>query len=210
MLGAGVAGLRLGILTDVERAGVDADILALYDAAVAQLRDLGAIMEPFATPLSFEQMRDGTGRIIGCEGYYHHGAMYEDNNAPVDTDCRPRILLGQNVSSRDYIAALKTREDDQQQFNAALAGFDALLCPTVSTAAVPVDEVDQNRTPAQFTRAANYLGLCALSTPMGLTPARLPGGLQIIARANDETMTLRIGAAYERVAPEMGRPPMAG
>jgi len=205
----GVDGLRLGGLGPAERTGVDADILALYDQAVDCLRGLGAVVEPFDPPLTFEQMRDGTGVIIGCEGYFHHGAMYEDADAPVDSHCRPRILLGQNVSARDYIAALRRRRRDQARFDEAMNGVDALLSPTVATAAVPVDQVDQSGTPAGFTRAANYLGLCALATPMGLTPRGLPGSLQIMARANDEAMALRVGAAFEAATPSIGVPPMA-
>ena len=103
MLGAGVAGLRLGILTDTERAGVDADVLTLYDAAVSELRDLGAIIEPFTTPLSFEQMRDGTGRIIGCEGYYHHmddNDLYEEQ--PLGVFERDELLPGRSSDSETY------------------------------------------------------------------------------------------------------------
>lgn len=209
VLRTGVAGLRLGILSDAGRAGVAPDILALYDEAIEALRRIGAVCTPFETPLSFEQMRDGTGAIIGCEGYYHHGAMYEDPQAPVDTDCRPRIMLGKGFSARDYIAALQRRRADQARFAAALDGIDALLSPTVATGAILLDEVDQTGTPAGFTRAANYLGLCALATPMGLSGEGLPGSLQITARANAEAMALRIGAAYERVAPDIGHPPMA-
>jgi aspartyl-tRNA(Asn)/glutamyl-tRNA(Gln) amidotransferase subunit A len=84
-----------------------------------------------------------------------------------------------------------------------------LLSPTVATAAVALDQVDQSGTPAAFTRAANYLGLCALATPMGLTPQGLPGSLQIIARGNDEAMALRVGAAFEAATPSIGVPPMA-
>lgn len=208
-LRAGVAGLRLGILTDADRAGVAPDILALYDEAIAWLRRLGARCEPFEPPLSFDQMRDGTGVIIGCEGYYHHGAMYDDEQAPVDTDCRPRILLGKGVSARDYIAALRARREDQARFACAMDGIAALLSPTVATAAVPLEQVDQTGTPAGFTRAANYLGLCALAAPMGLTPDGLPGSLQITARANDEAMALRVGAAYERAVPDIGHPDIA-
>jgi aspartyl-tRNA(Asn)/glutamyl-tRNA(Gln) amidotransferase subunit A len=208
-LHAGVAGLRLGILTPAERELASADILALYDAAVERLEALGARLEPFAMPLSVAQMRDGTGAIIGCEGYYNHGALYDDPQAPVDTDCRPRILLGKGVSARDYIAAMVRRREDQDRFERTARGFDALLWPTVATAAVPLDEVDQSGTPAGFTRAANYLGLCALSTPMGLTAGGLPGGLQIIARADDEATALRVGAAVEMCCGDIGTPPMA-
>jgi aspartyl-tRNA(Asn)/glutamyl-tRNA(Gln) amidotransferase subunit A len=208
-LHAGVAGLRLGTLTEHARAGVAPDVLALYDDAVESLRSLGAVAEPFAAPLTFEQMRDGTGVIIGCEGYHYHGAMYEDPGAEVDNDCRPRILLGKGVSARDYIAALRQREADKERFTRALAGIDALISPTTATTAVPVAEVDQSGTPAGFTRAANYLGLCALSTPMGLTPEGLPGALQIIARPGEELLALRVGAAFERAIADVGVPPMA-
>ncbi len=208
VLHAGVGGLRLGTLDDAGRVGVEPDILSLYDAAVDALRSLGATAEPFTMPLTFNQMRDGTGIVIGCEGYYHHGALYDDPEAPVDTDCRPRILIGRGVSARDYIGALERRRQDQARFAQAFRGVDALLSPTVGMAAVPLDRVDQTGTPAGFTRAANYLGLCALSTPMGLTPDGLPGGLQIVARAGDEPTALRIGAACERTLPPIGPPPM--
>ena len=207
-LNAGVQGLRLGVLNDDEREGVAADVLTLYDAAVAALAGAGARIEPFTMPLTVEQMRDGTGAIIGCEGYYNHGALYDDANAPVDTDCRPRILLGKGVSARDYIAAMQQRQQHQAQFAAAFRDFDALLWPTVATVPVPLDEVDQTGTPAAFTRAANYLALCALSTPTGLTPEGLPGSLQVIARGGDETLTLRVGAELERLLGDIGPPPL--
>jgi hypothetical protein len=35
-------------------------------------------------------MKEGAFVIIAAEGYYHHGALYEDPDAPVDEDVRPR------------------------------------------------------------------------------------------------------------------------
>ena len=89
------------------------------------------------------------------------------------------------------------RRQDQADFLESLRGIDALLTPTVPTPAVALDEVDQSSTPAHFTRAGNYLGLCGLSVPMGLTSGRLPGGLQVLGRGLDESMAVRVGAAYE-------------
>ena len=77
-------------------------------------------------------------------------------------------------------------------------GLSALLTPTMPTPPLPLPEVDQGSTPAYFTRGGNYLGLCGLSVPMGLTVEGLPGGLQILGRGNEEGMTLRIGAAFEQ------------
>ena len=194
----GVAGLRLGVLNDLERAHVASDILGLYDKACEALAQLGAELVTFNGPMGFDDMKDATGVIIFSEGYFHHGDMYEQQGAQIDTDVGPRILSGRAFSARDYVAALQQRRQDQQQFLQSLTGLSALLTPTMTTPPIPLDEVDQGSTPGYFTRAGNYLGLCGLSVPMGLTGDGLPGGLQILVRGSEEGMTLRIGAAFEQ------------
>ena len=184
-LNQGVNGLRLGVLNSTERAVVDNEILSLYDAACEELRSLGAELVTFTGPMDFADLTTATATIIGSEGYFHHGALFESEDLPIDPDVRPRILLGQSKSARDYIEALMQRRQDQADFLESLRGIDALLTPTVPTPAVALDEVDQSSTPAHFTRAGNYLGLCGLSVPMGLTSGRLPGGLQVLARGLD-------------------------
>lgn len=193
----GMAGLRLGALNDAERACVDADILALYDAALDRLRGLGAEIVPFEPPMSFDSMKDAVGTIIAAEAHTHHGHLIDDPQAPLDEDVRPRVAPGRNIPARDYVAMMLKRKQDQATFLSAMRGLDALVTPTTQTAAIPNDSVDQAGTPAHFTRPANYLAMCALSLPMGLTPSGLPGGLQIMARGHDEYMAIRIGAALE-------------
>ena len=78
------------------------------------------------------------------------------------------------------------------------------------TPPLPLAEVDQGSTPAYFTRGGNYLGLCGLSVPMGLTAEGLPGGLQILGRGNEEGMTLRIGAAFEQETGPFPHPSIDG
>ena len=66
--------------------------------------------------------------------------------------------------------------------------------------------MDQAIAPSHFTRHVNYLGMCALAVPSQLTEEGLPTSLQIIARADDEGMALRIGAAFEAAQSEFERP----
>jgi aspartyl-tRNA(Asn)/glutamyl-tRNA(Gln) amidotransferase subunit A len=47
------------------------------------------------------------------------------------------------------------------------------------------------------TRPLNYLGLPALSVPIGFTRNGLPQGMQLIARPFREHLLFRIGAGYE-------------
>jgi len=60
-----------------------------------------------------------------------------------------------------------------------------------------VDEVDQATAPAHYTRFGNFLDLCALALPNGLSSEGLPTSLQIACRAYDEATALRIGWAYQ-------------
>src|SRR5947199_1763186 len=193
----GVAGLRLGVMPDAERGGVDQDVLAAYDAAIQTLEKLGARIVRPALPHRFSDYAVATGRIIGAEGYRFVGHLVDDESLPVDPHVRPRIQIGRGLSARDYLLALAEREENRRAVAAALADVDALLTPTTQTPALPIDQLDQTGTAAYFTRAVNYLGLCALAVPDGFTTGGLPLSLQIVGHAGDEAMALPIGWAYE-------------
>jgi len=207
-LRSGVGGLRLAVMPDAERAGVAADVLAAYDASVDALAKLGARIVRPALPHRFGDYAAATGRIISAEAYRFVGDLVDDMSLPVDPHIRPRIQPGRTISSRDYLLALAQMSDQRREFAAALAGADALLTPTTQTAALPIDQVDQSGTPAQFTRAGNYLGLCGLAVPNGFTPGGLPTSLQILGHPGDESTVLRIGWAYEQATDwKYRRPP---
>jgi aspartyl-tRNA(Asn)/glutamyl-tRNA(Gln) amidotransferase subunit A len=208
-LDQGIAGLRLGTMTDAERARIDAAVLADYDDALDRLRALGAEIVPFALPVSADDMRNGVGTIISTEGYFHHGMLYETPSNAMDNDVKPRILAGKNVSARDYIAVRQQMAANRALMLDRMGDIAAYLTPTVATPPIPVDEADQRTTPAGLTRAINYLGFCAISVPMGLADGKLPTALQIAARGGEEVMALRIAAALERVRGTFPAPPMA-
>jgi aspartyl-tRNA(Asn)/glutamyl-tRNA(Gln) amidotransferase subunit A len=107
------------------------------------------------------------------------------------------VRAGAAISSRDYLVALAERERMKATFNAAIEGLDALLTPTAVTPAQPVASIDQNTTPAMFTRWVNFLDPCAVTVPNGFTVAGLPTSLQIVCRAYAEPLALRIGYAYQ-------------
>jgi len=110
------------------------------------------------------------------------------------------------ASAVDYMRIFEDSKATQAEYLGVMRGFDAVLTPTMTTAAPLVAEVDQAVSPAHFTRHVNYFGMCALAVPTGLTPGGLPTSLQIIARSNCEEMTLRAGAALEAAQPALARP----
>ena len=202
----GIGGLRFGALADRDRELVDEDILALYDAALDQLRSLGAEIDTFIPPISYESMATANGFVFAAEGYTHHGELMEDLDAPVDENVRPRVLEGSKIKAHEYIGAMLTRQEHIATFLNHMRGYAGLVLPTLRTAAVPITDVDQSDTPAHLTRPFNYLAMCALSVPMGLTARKLPGGLQIAVRGGDEDLVLRIGAAYEAARGSVSNP----
>jgi len=203
----GVRGLKLGSLREPDREGVEEAILALYDAALEQLRSLGAEIVPYEPPVSYEAMAAANGLIFTSEVYVHHGALMENPDARVDEEIRRKVLLGRDISARDYITSRLQREVHFVTFEESMRGFAAVLTPTMATAPIPLLEIDPSAIAGRFTRPVSCLAACALSVPMGLTPEQLPGGLQIIARRNDEMTALRIGAAFEQAAGPIGPPP---
>jgi len=194
----GVSGLRIAVLPEAERAGVDTDVLAAYDAAAETLAKLGARVVRVALPHRLSDYAAATGRIIGAEGYRFVGHLVDDEKLPTDPDVRPRIQLGRTITAKDYLLTLAQREEHVRGFAAALAEVDALLTPTTLTAAIPIGKADQGGTAAHFTRPGNYLGLCGLAVPNGFTSEGMPTSLQILGHAGDEAMALRIGWAYEQ------------
>ena len=207
----GIAGLKLAVMPAGEREGVEAEVLAAFDASLETLRSLGATVSEIALPRVLASLGGMTGRIIGAEGYLEVGDRVDDMNLQIDEAVRPRIWIGRDLSARDYLETLRKREIVKLEFDAALAGYDALLTPTVATPAIPIDAIDQSTTPAGFTRAVNLLDRCALSIPNGFTAGELPLSLHIVCDAYDEAMALRIGWAYEQ-ATDWGqrRPPAYG
>ena len=206
----GVAGLRLATMPEAERAGVDPEVLAAYDASVETLRGLGARIVPITLPNRFADYAAATGRIIGSEGYRFVGHLVDDASLPVDPHVRPRIQLGRGVSARDYLLALAECQEHRRAYAAATADVDAILTPTTLTAAVPIDTIDQSTTPAHFTRPFNYLGVCAAALPNGFTRGGLPTSLQIVCGPGQEATALRIAHAYEQATEwSTRRPPAA-
>lgn len=204
----GIEGLRLASLGQREREAVDAVVLDRYDAALDELRGLGAMVEPFDPPRPFEDVLAPTFVIVTAEGFHHHGEVFSSPAALVNDDVRARLLPGRDITASQYVAATLQRARDQEEFATGFARFDAFVTPTVATPPIPIDTVDEDATPARFTRAVNYLAQCALAVPTPLTPDGLPTSIQIICRGNDEAMALRVGAAYERARGALPDPPL--
>ena len=194
----GVKGLRLACMPDSERANHQAEVLASYDRSLKELEALGAeIVNLPKMGRSFKENGDLVGRLISAEIYPRIAGLADDRGAQMDEAVRARVLAGKDISAKAYLDVLTERERRKQEFASAMDGIDAVLSPSTFTPAIPLGEVDQTGTPAVSTRWVNFLDLCALSVPNGMTAGGLPTSLQIVCREGDEAGALRIGWAFQ-------------
>ena len=157
---------------------MQSDVLEAYDTSLEVLSSLGARIVDVSLPLAFSDVAGILGKIIGAEGYALVGKLVEDADLPLDDDVRPRILIGKDMSARDYLLALEERARIKTSYREALLNVDALLTPTMATTAPTVESIDQSTTPASFTRVANMLDHCALALPNGIDQNGLPTSFQ--------------------------------
>jgi aspartyl-tRNA(Asn)/glutamyl-tRNA(Gln) amidotransferase subunit A len=194
----GVKALRLARLPSADRAGVDAEVLQAYDRSLAVLAGLGAEIVDITLPFRLADFVSMT-QIMQAESYRLHHEIAADRSLKLDDVVRSRLLSGAGLTSADYRAALRQRDEMKQLMEIALSGVDALLTPSTASAAMPLSEVDQNTTPTRFMRFVNILEMCALSLPNGFTAENgLPISLQIACRSYQEALALRIGHAYQQ------------
>jgi len=204
----GIKGLRLARMPQSERAMFDSEMLTAYDRSLTELAALGAeIVELREGGPSFRENGDLVAQIISSEIYPIRAELMDNDALPLDQAVRARVRLGASISVRQYRDVLASREKAKAEFAARIEGVDAVLTPSTMTPAIALTEVDQTKTPALSTRWVNFLDLCALSLPNGLTPGGLPTSLQIVCRGGDEALALRIGWALENATDWQTRAP---
>ena len=134
---------------------------------------------------------------------------------------RAGVRNAESVSATDYLARLARLRALARSAAPRLDAVDVIASPTLClTPPLMSDVADAdshlrvNRRIVRNTIAANYLGLCAITLPVGRDRAGMPVGLQLTAPANAEERLLAIALAAERVlgtaADRLGTPPLLG
>ncbi len=199
----GVAGLRLGLATDLLDLAEEPVAEAL-GAAVASLREQGA--ETVDRPLPDLGRATAVHRIVqAVEVAAAHASWFERQLELYAPEARARIEAGYSLGAEVYLRAQRHRRLFTRAFAAAMEGLDAVLAPASPILAPPLEaeEVtvrgERRRvrpTLLSCTMALSQLDCPAISVPVGLREG-LPVGLQLIGRPGSEELLLRIAAAVE-------------
>lgn len=198
-------GLRLLAPTNHVRGDMDATIGAAFDAALANLRGAGAIVDEAPVhAFSFLATIQGKANITAAEAYGVHRTMLASDEAAYDPEIAKRLLTGAAIDAGTYIDLMRTRDAYIAAFTTETESYDALVWPTV--AIVPPQIADLQADTALYgrinllvlrnTSAVNIVDGCALSVPMPAAGGA-PAGLMIVGRRNEDARVLRIGASVE-------------
>lgn len=135
----------------------------------------------------------------GEAGSYHLGDLrsrWEDYGVHTSKSLATGTMFG----AADYIQAQRFRSLARRLVAELMAPYDVLLTPTALMGApllAGLDHTSMGSFPS-FTAPWNFLGLPALSIPMGFTSGQLPVSLQIVGKPFEEATVLRAGDAYQR------------
>lgn len=195
-----IAGLRIGIARAYQdESGISDEMKVAIDRAAETLRRLGAVVEPVILPN--RQLFDAAAwTIILAEGFAIHQENLRTRPHDFGRTVRERMSIGAFVTGGDYVQAQRIRGKLIAEMNAAIAGFDAILCATAAGAPPSLATVDDGpwRKSHPITAPFNLTGHPALALPCGFSASDLPLSMQLVGKAFDEATILRIGHAYEQ------------
>ncbi len=224
-LDAPLAGLRIGMPAEYFGNGIDADVAAAVDAALAEFRKLGATTVPITLPnvklsvpvyyvIAPAEASSNLSRFDGVR--YGHRAgkytdlldMYKKSRAEgFGAEVKRRILVGTYVLSHGYydayyLKAQQVRRLIADDFARAYQQCDVIMGPTAPSPAFKLG--DKTDDPVQmylndiFTIAGNLTGAPAISIPCGFDRRGLPIGLQIQGNYFSEARLLNVAHRFQQ------------
>jgi len=199
-----IRGLKIGVPENFYFERLDPEVESSVRSALAGAELLGAELRPVRVP-DIDALNTVARIILLAEASSVIQPHLADR-ARFGTDVLALFDQGRLISAVDYIDAQRLRRRLRSEFNQLWRRVDCIATPTTPTTAPRVGEntisiggrdEDVRLLATRFMRGINALGFPALSIPCGLSGARLPIGLQMIAPAFREDTLLTAGAALE-------------
>lgn len=219
-----VRGLRIGVAKEHFGEGLNAEVKAALERAIAFYEENGAEIVELSMPLN--EVGISVYYVIACAEAASNLARYDgikygyraDNFTDLidlytktrtegfGAEVKRRIMLGNYVLSSGYydayyLKALKVRTLIKEEYRRAFDRCDVMLTPTSPTTAFRFGEKTGNPLEMYlsdiYTVTVNIAGLPGISVPCGKDTKGLPIGMQLIAAPFEEPKLLRAAEYYE-------------
>ncbi|QCI67756.1 amidase [Phreatobacter stygius] len=197
-----LTGLRLAYSPDFGGIAPDPDVRAGIEAAVAALRAAGADITEVGPVVSDLETAFGAFWIAGFARRLRQ--IPRERWDQLDPTFRALAERGLDVGVDAVLTGEAARAALGRELAAFHRDFDLLISPTVPRVAAPVETAyhsqgyDRWRDAVPYTLPFNLTGLPAATLPCGLSPERLPIGLQISGPKYSERLILEACLAVEQ------------
>lgn len=201
---AGLAGLRLAVPTTLALDGMDETVATTFRRALETLSREGARITEIAVPefatLAGLQSR---GSFAGAEAWHWHRALIAKAGDRYDPRVLVRIQRGAEMALADYLDLVAARQSWIMAVEDRLAGFDALVMPTVPVVAPRITDLAEeavygatNLLILRNSTLINFLDGCAASLPCH-REGEAPVGLMVAGAGGQDRRILAVGLAIE-------------
>ena len=226
-LGKSIEGWTIGVPKEYFVEGIDPEVSAAVEKAIAEMEALGAKALPISLPhteyclavyyiVAPAEASSNLARYDGVKyGYRAKDArdlfdMYKRTRSEgFGAEVKRRIMIGTYALSSGYYDAYYKKASQvraliKKDFADAFQKCDVIVTPTTPTAAFRIGEKTDD--PLQmylsdiFTISTNLAGIPGISVPCGYTKSGLPIGLQFQAGHFEEGKLIQAASAYERNA----------
>lgn len=190
-LDRGVAPLskpRLGVVRFENWSRVEPAQQQVFDAAIAKLRDAGAVVEELELPDLDRVNWQGINTIVASEGAHIFAdlvARYPDRTSD---HLKSLVADGNAISAPSYLAAKALQEERRFALGSEMKGFDALLTlPAFGEAPRGLHSTGD----AGYCAPWTFVGTPAVTLPAGFGPNGLPLGIQLVGDYRNDLHVLR-------------------
>ncbi len=197
---ARLAVARTWMLEDMQ-----APVAQAFENSLALLRSAGAALHPIDLgDIADLAQINAAGGFSAAQSHAWHRQLLDRDGDRYDSRVAKRILRGASMSAADYIDLLHARRHWIDRMEAQLAGFDAVVSPTVPLLAPEIAPLEHDE--EQFfkvnalllrnTSVVNMLDGCAISVPCH-DPGQLPVGLMFWHGALHDEAVLGLALQFE-------------
>jgi aspartyl-tRNA(Asn)/glutamyl-tRNA(Gln) amidotransferase subunit A len=214
-----VRGMRIGLPTNYFFDDIQAPVGDAVTNAVKKLETMGAIIVPITVP-GVDGIVDSWMPIAVAEAAAFHQHNLRTKTALYGDEVRLLLEVGELTLATTYINALRVRLAWQSQLKETMRDINVIVTPTLPNTAMKVGETISKigsreesvfAVSARFCAPFNMSGLPGVSIPCGFAPNGLPIGLQIVGKAFEEEVVLKLANAFESSTDyHLRRPPMPG
>jgi aspartyl-tRNA(Asn)/glutamyl-tRNA(Gln) amidotransferase subunit A len=186
--------LRAGLLPDLAAVGVQAEVIEVFEAALAKLpHALGDRRTVDFADWDFGRTRRAGLLLMEAEMLGTFAADLANAEHPVSARFRNMLGFAASKSAADYAVADRVLDAATLKMRRLFAQVDVLVLPTTPQGAFPLDGPAPD-SQADLTSFASLAGCPAVSLPMGTLSNGLPIGLPLVGARGSDLRLLELAA----------------